>query len=381
MEEKKPARGGSAPRYGAGGKSDWNWNYFLFFLSKIPGLSPHRLSNLLNEHPDLYALYQKTTSPDETDNKKINLIARYLADNIFVRRCQGEFAQIQDKYLTIVDELYPPLLKNIFDPPPLLYYRGNPAILQEGHCLTIVGSRTLTTYHQTMLRQIVSHLAQTPLIIVSGLAYGIDALSHRAALENKLATVAVLGSGLADADIYPCEHRGLAREIINSGGLLLSEYPSGSAVMPYNFPLRNRLLAGLSRATLVISGAKKSGTLITAQVALEEGREVLALPGQANMNLCWGPNNLIKNGAALISDGEDILKIFNLNKTRIDQAEPNLTDSLEIKLFKKIKLEPLSSEELSRQLELTLPAVQSILGQLELKNLIKVNLYNQWEIS
>ncbi len=361
--------------------SDFNPDYFLFFLAQIKGLGPRRIINLLNETGDLERLYQLTADPPLGTNQKIKLIARYLSDDIFSASCQEQFAKITDQYLTIISELYPPLLKNIYDPPLLLYYRGNKEILKSNYLLTIVGSRQPTTYHQNMLGQIIGGLAQTPLVIVSGLAFGIDGYSHRLALENKLPTVAVLGSGLADIDIYPAAHKKLAQEIISSGGLLLSEYPTGSEVQPYNFPRRNRLLAGLSKATVVISGNEKSGTLITAQVALDEGREVLALPGNANVSLCWGPNNLLKNGAGVLTTADDILKIYNLNKNIAPSEIPRLSDPLEIKLYQKIKLEPLCPEELAKQLQLPLPAVQSALAKLELKNIVKTNLYNQLEIT
>lgn len=372
----KPARGGSP--YGR--RSEFDQNYFLFLLSRIKGLGPRHIMELLKEKGGLGQIYKLAATTATGRDKKIKLIAQHSADDNFVQSCQEKFSQITDQYLIITDALYPPLLKNIYDPPLFLYYRGQTEILKSAYLLTIVGSRTISSYHQNMLRQIMAGLAQTPLVIVSGLAYGIDGYSHRLALENNLPTIAVLGSGVSAPDVYPAAHRKLAEEIIDKGGLIISEYPQGTAIQPYNFPKRNRLLAGLSKATLVISGAEKSGTLITAQVALEEGREVLALPGNANVALSWGPNHLIKNGAGVVTTAEDILRLYNLNKNNINKEDPLLSDPLENKVYQKIKLEALTPEELAQKLQWPLPVVQSVLTQLELKNLSKTNLYNQVEI-
>jgi DNA processing protein len=234
-----------------------------------------------------------------------------------------------------------------------------------------VGSRHTTHYHQETADKIISELAGSPLIIVSGLAIGLDSICHQAALKNNLGTIAVLGSGLDQASFYPKVNFGLAKNIITQGGLILSEYPIGTKPALHHFPRRNRILAGLSRATIVISGALKSGTLITAQVALDEGREVFALPGNINQELCQGPNSLLQNGASIITSGQDILDYYQIShqkQLKIKTPDLNAKEKVIVEL---LKIEPLNLENLLYKTKWTLPLLQSTLSSLEIKNFIQ----------
>ena len=302
---------------------------FLFFLSKIKGLGPRHILELIKTYGTLEKIRAAALTEESSSHRVLGLIRKNLEDLNFSQQIEKEFAKIKEPFLTILDADYPPLLQNTYDPPLWLYWRGQRKLLTSSYLLTMVGSRRLTGYHQNATRQIISGLAGSPLVIVSGLAYGMDALCHRYALENNLPTIAVLGSGLGDEDIYPAANRKLAHAILAEGGLLLSECPSGTPIMPWQFPLRNRILAGLSKATVIISGARKSGALITAQVALDEGREILALPGNINVELNWAPHSLIKNGALLLDSAEDILKIYRLKTQNSTQAKPILSDEVE----------------------------------------------------
>lgn len=199
---------------------------------------------------------------------------------------------------------YPPLLREIYDPPPLLYYSGNLQVLHQA-CLAVVGSRRHTAYGREIAYKFAARLAALGITVVSGLARGIDTWAHRGALAGKGATAAVLGCGL---DIcYPPENR-LLMQGIGQQGVVLSEFPPGSEPLPANFPRRNRLISGLSLGTLVVEAGEKSGALITASFALEQGREVYAVPGSITSPCSRGCHQLIKEGAKLADRVEAILE-------------------------------------------------------------------------
>ncbi|MFA5126756.1 MAG: DNA-processing protein DprA [Patescibacteria group bacterium] len=353
-------------------------HYSLFLLSKIKGLSGGVIWSLLKEYgqPEniLASIGQQKLAARISE-----LIARHLKDKIFLKQVEFEFHQLPPNYLTILDADYPLLLKNIYDPPLFLFYRGNKSLLHSKYLLTMVGSRTTTVYHQATTQKIISQFATTPLVLTSGLAIGIDTLVHQAALKNNLPTIAVLGSGFSPTVLYPQSNIKLAQSIVEQGGLILSEYPPDTPPALHQFPQRNRILAGLSAATVVISGADKSGTLITAQIALDENREVFALPGNINLRLCRGPNSLLNSGASVLTGSEDILKFYKL---ATEQNQVCLKLSLEEQaVINLLKIEPRKIEVLANILGLKLNLLQAIISQLEIKGLIKANLQNEVELS
>jgi DNA processing protein len=203
---------------------------------------------------------------------------------------------------------YPALLKEIYDPPPLLYYRGT--LPKEGINIAVVGSRNMSDYGKSVVEYILSSLKDLPFNIISGLAYGIDAEAHKTALRLRLKTTAVLGSGIDNSSIYPKAHVELAEEIIYRGGCVMSEFPPGTKGLPQHFPMRNRIVAGLSKGVVVVEAAQKSGALITARLALEQGRDVFAVPRSILDQEFTGCNNLIKLGAKVITSGNDILEEY-----------------------------------------------------------------------
>jgi DNA processing protein len=267
---------------------------------------------------------------------------------------------------------YPSKLKDIFDPPFLLYYRGQ--IPRRQPALSIVGSRHYSRYGQEAASMLSKNLASAGLTIVSGLALGIDAIAHRAVLDVQGLTWAVLGSGLDKPSIYPAANRQLADQIISTGGCLLSEFSPGSQGLPYHFPMRNRIIAGLSFGTLVIEAALKSGSLITAQLALDYGREVMALPGPINSPLSQGTNLLLKQGARPITEAADILELLDLKaltsySNKNPQYEPqNQTERLLLSL---LSFEPLHIDELARLSGQKIANLQSQLLFLEIKGAVK----------
>lgn len=206
--------------------------------------------------------------------------------------------------ITIKDENYPELLKKIYDPPQKLYVSGE-LKKEEKHPIAVVGTRQISNYGQEATRFFVEALAKAGLTIISGLALGVDGLAHRIALENNTRTIAVLGSGLNI--IYPPAHRKLAQEIIDSGGAVISEYSPNTSPTKKTFPTRNRIVSGLSLGVLVIDAPKKSGALITARTAIEQGREVFVVPGRINDFNSEGCNYLIKMGARLVTDPQEII--------------------------------------------------------------------------
>jgi DNA processing protein len=206
------------------------------------------------------------------------------------------------------DAMYPERLREIFDPPTMLWVRGNAALLQEPG-IAVVGTRHPTPYGSGMAQMLSRDLAAHGLVILSGMARGIDTAAHKGALEARCGaapgrTIAVWGTGI-DV-IYPKENKRLAEDILAAGGAILSEYPLGTFPAPQNFPIRNRILSGMSVGVLVIEAGENSGTRITARCALEQNREVFAVPGNVTSKNSWGPNTLIKQGAKLVATWEDV---------------------------------------------------------------------------
>ncbi len=214
------------------------------------------------------------------------------------------------KAVAIVEKRFPQLLREIHDPPFLLYYRGQLPREKE-LCLASVGTRRASGYGQSVTRHLIEPVANRGVVVVSGLAYGIDQTSHQAALSAKGRTIAVLGAGVDDRSIYPASNYSLAQRIVKSGGALISEYPNGVGPKKHFFVARNRIIAGLSKATLVVEAPKKSGALITAEFALEEGREVLAVPGNIGQTNSQGTNRLIREGATPVLKARDILELLD----------------------------------------------------------------------
>ena len=350
-------------------------DFYLFFFYKLKGLGLNKICELIKQFGGAQNLYQT-----KLDNKAGQIIQKYKNDKIWLDKIKEEFNNLKDQYISIEDPDYPDLLKQIYDPPLFLFYKGNKKLLSSQYILTIVGSRKTTSYHRQTTTKLINQLQGTPLVIASGLAIGIDTFSHALALENKLATIAVLASSLDKSKLYPQCNIKLAQDIINNNGLLISEYPSNTKTQLHHFPKRNRILAGLSKTVIVISGAKKSGTLITAQVAIDEGREVLALPGNINQTLNQGPNHLINKGAQILLSEDNICKIYNLDNITNKTSNIKFSNSNTIKVYEILKLEPQTIEELVFRLKLTQEIINISISELELQGLVNLNQLNQIEI-
>src|SRR3989344_8578 len=225
--------------------------------------------------------------------------------------------------ITLENECYPPLLRHIFDPPVVLYVRGNKEALKN-ECFGIVGTRALTEYGKRAGTDLATGSARSGFTIVSGLALGIDAIAHRTALAEKTTTIAVVGSGISDEMLYPHQNLRLAHQIMAAGGAVISEYEPHVRAQLFTFPARNRIISGMSKGVLVVEGDIKSGTMITAKSALDQGRDGFAVPGSIYASKSVGTNYLIQKGAKLVMKPEDILEDYGifLEKQNIEPANP-----------------------------------------------------------
>jgi DNA processing protein len=274
--------------------------------------------------------------------------------------------------IIINDKAYPSQLKEISSAPPVLYFRGDIGIL-ENKSIAIVGSRKFTTYGQRVTENITRDLVRAGLTIVSGLAIGIDGIAHRSALAGEGLTIAVLGTGIDDTTIYPREHFSLAQDILYGGGAIITEQPPKTPSLKQNFPARNRIMAGLSLGTLVIEAAIGSGSLITAEFALEQNREVFAIPGDIFSPQSAGANFLIKKGAKLVSSATDILEELNISQIQsthnLKMFEP-LTEEERI-IWKVLSNDPIHIDKISKMTRLDTARVASVLSSLEIEGVVK----------
>ncbi len=261
------------------------------------------------------------------------------------------------------DDIYPSLLKEIYDPPAVLFVRGALPDPRRKH-LAVVGSRKASRYGKRVTEELVESLAREGLVIVSGLAHGIDAAAHDAALKAGGITIAVLGSGVDSDSIYPSGNRALSSRILAAGGAIMSEFPIGTPPLKQHFPFRNRIIAGMCHGTLVVEATLKSGSLITARSALESGREVYAVPGSIHSTLSEGPNNLIKMGATPVMCVDDILG----RKAEVTTQPPyEPTNEEETLLWRHLTSTPLHLDELIRACGLPAQKVLSTLTLMEMK--------------
>ncbi|MCP4181339.1 MAG: DNA-protecting protein DprA [bacterium] len=285
--------------------------------------------------------------------------------------------------ITILDEKYPEQLKEIPDPPLCLYCRG------ELKCnfdtsIGVVGSRRLTTYGREIADSLSSQLAYAGWSVISGLAYGIDAVAHKAVVNAKGHTIAVLGGGLAR--LHPQAHAELAREIIDTGGSVISEFPMEFTPTRQSFPMRNRIISGLSKGVLVIEAGTKSGALITANFALEHNRQVFAVPGRINSPMSQGCNKLIKSGAKLVENVDDIVDEFEFlpgifDELKTKNSDENFENKYDLKIEnltedEKLIINCIENEEksvdiISMETELPIWKLLALLQQLTFKKVIK----------
>ncbi len=345
-------------------------------LNLIPNLSPKKFRVLLEAFASPRRIWE--ASPEELAAipafaPSVETFVRH-RERVDVERELREIERRGLNILTLADPDYPRPLRAIDDPPPVLYLKGE-CIAKDELAIAIVGTRRPSPYGRMIAEKLAKELGRLGFTIVSGLALGIDTAAHRGALAAGARTIAVLGGGFAN--LYPRQNANLADEIARSGAVM-SEYPIGTPPDRWTFPRRNRVISGLARGAVVVEAPKKSGALITAKCALEQGREVFAVPGPITEQASHGTHHLIQQGAKLVTDIDDILEEFSdLKETlgaRTARAAPQRAPSLsplEARVFEVLKFEPLHFNDVVERAGLSLTDASYALLQLVMKDLIK----------
>jgi len=364
-------------------------------LNMTPGIGPRAAAKLLERFGSAAAVYRATRAelegvrllPEAVDS----IIARDMNE-----KAEGEIDKVRKlggDILVLDDGVYPSLLREIYDPPITLYVKGAWSECLEQPCIAIVGSRKCSTYGQNAASMLARDLAQRGVTIVSGFARGIDAAAHRGAIEGRGRTVAVIGTGIDE--VYPRDHKKLADEILDAGGAIVTQFPLTTPPVSENFPYRNRIISGLSLGVIVVEAAESSGSLITARLAIEQNREVFAVPGNITSRTSFGTNYLIKGaGAKLIQQWQDVAAELPpqiaarilpppLSDKKGDKTkEKSLADQLllvpqgltgyEQSVFKLLSADnPAHIDALVDQSRLTIPDLTAALLTLEMRNLVR----------
>jgi DNA processing protein len=344
--------------------------YWLGF-NLVKGIGSVRLQGLLSYFGNLEIAWQAPTEAF----KEAGLSSKVIDNLLKVRGkidLEAELERILSKdiqVLTWESKEYPRRLKEIHQPPPVIYVRGRLA-LEDEWAVGIVGTRRVTAYGRQMAEELAAYLAGNGITVVSGLARGVDGLAHKAALSAGGRTIAVLGSGVDR--IYPPEHRKLAEEICVNGAVI-SDYAPGTPPEGVNFPPRNRIISGLSLAVIVVEAGKKSGALITARFAADQGRDVFAVPGNVHAPQSIGTNQLIQEGARPLLKPKDVLEALNLQQIQEYRAARHVipSDDVEAKLVEILHAEPVHVDELSREAGYSVQRVSAALTMLELKGVVR----------
>ncbi len=343
-------------------------------LAHFPKITYNRYQKLAAYFSDLKNVWEAEISDLIPSGLEENIAQEFL-----VWREANPIEKIFDKLekekigtISINESGYPRLLKEINDPPHTLFIRGK--LPADGlPTLGVVGTRKFTTYGKRACEDIVGPLAKQGFVIISGLALGIDGIAHQITLDNGGTTIAVLGTGINKSSVYPSFHQPLAEKIINSGGAIISEYPPGFAPTQYSFPARNRIIAGLSLGTLVIEAPATSGALITARCALDYNREVFAIPHPIHSLTGIGPNNLIKMGAKLITNSQDIAEAFNIEGLveTIHNREILPSSPTEARILACLSKEPQHIDVIIKTSGLDSSAISSAMILMEMKGMIR----------
>jgi DNA processing protein len=349
-------------------------------LSLVPGVGPRTFFKLL----DTFGDPKKALDASHSAIKKVDGVSTAVAEAI-ARRCESELKDslglIEEHEVSVVtfaDPAYPELLKNIHDPPPVLYVKGSIESVDR-NAISIVGSRRATHYGKTVAGKLAGDLARMGITVVSGLAYGVDAAAHKGALEAGGRTIAVLGCGV-DV-VYPRANSKIY-ERIPASGAVISEFPMGCQPDAGQFPMRNRIVSGLSLGTLVVEAPRKSGALITARLAMEQNREVFAVPGNIYSPYGEGCHQLIKDGAKLVENVYDIMCEVEVGLEAFDLGQPAaLADdaaraeikmsTTERKVFNYLSMAPVHIDVITEDCDLTASEAASALMTLELKGLVQ----------
>ncbi|MEN8171319.1 MAG: DNA-processing protein DprA [Chloroflexota bacterium] len=340
-------------------------------LNLVKGIGAVRLRALLDVFGDV-----QTAWGASAEALRASGLSQKIVQNLVQLRADISLDQIWEQIqsddiqvLTWDDDHYPERLREFTNAPPVLYIRGT-LVAADAWAVAIVGTRRATSYGRQVTDETARTLAQSGVTIVSGLARGIDAVAHQSALDSGGRTIAVLGSGVDR--IYPPEHRDLAQRII-ANGAIISDYPLGTPPEAFNFPPRNRIISGLSMATVVVEAGLRSGALITANFAAEQGRDVFAVPGHVTAPQSKGPNRLIRDGAHPLLDPKEILEVLEMTMiTEHRTARVAIPgNALEAQLFEILDLEPVHVDEIRARSNMPIEQVTSTLAIMELKGMVR----------
>src|SRR5574344_58670 len=349
--------------------------YWIAF-SSIEQIDSRFIRNLYNYFGDIEVAFN--TSLDDLKNidglsvKKAENFIKY-RDKVDIDRVFSDVETRGINFLTLENENYPHMLKNIDNPPAVLYYNGKLFECNLDKTLAVVGSRRASTNARNNLRKIISGLCNTDICIVSGLASGIDTVAHTSAIENNIKTIGVIASGFDFT--YPASNKTLYQNIENGYGAVLSEYYPTFEPIKFRFPQRNRIVSGLSYGTLVAEASLKSGALITANLTLEQGRELMCIPGLVSNPNTEGIYKLLKNGATIVTESSDILNALNWEVKKENSHQQQLTLPMltidEEKIYKNLEIEEKGVDELLTLTGLNLDDLLINLTTMELKGIIK----------
>lgn len=350
--------------------------FYWYWLCNIKGITNKKIEALVEIFKNPQKVYEASEKELGTKKGITGITAKDIEQLIHSKKywdLTGEYERLQDsgiRFIHMEDVRYPVKLKEIHNRPVSLYVKGN-LPLEDTPVIAIIGARTCSGYGSSLARRFGKELAGYGVQIVSGLARGIDGIAQRGALEGGGSSFGVLGCGV---DIcYPRENISLYMDIQKSGGLI-SEYPPGTIPHPYQFPLRNRIISGFADAIVVIEAKEKSGSLITADRGLEQGKEVFALPGRITDSLSMGCNRLIQQGAGMVLSTEDLLAELNLfyNKNRnISKKIKNTLENGENMVYSCLDLHPKCLNDILKEVSMSVPEVLSILLSLEIRGFIK----------
>ncbi len=352
--------------------------YWLALL-RTPGLGSRGIHQLLEQTPNISSLFEAGAPILESLTLKPKIREQLRQPNwALVEQDLAWLEQPDNHLITLQDPEYPTLLRETADPPAALFVHGDPMLLASPQ-IAIVGSRNPTTSGKSTAKEFARYLAGAGITITSGLAIGIDGASHQGALEAHGATIAVTGTGLDR--VYPASHHTLAKQIAQQGGALITEFPPGTPARAGHFPRRNRIISGLSLGVLVVEAALRSGSLITARQATEQGREVFAIPGSIHNPLARGCHAIIRQGAKLVETAQDIIEELGpllctlipneeLGTETPDSEKTFETDPEYCQLLETIGYDPMSIDEIIAQSGLTAEAVSSMLLLLELEGYV-----------
>lgn len=340
-------------------------------INLVKGIGAVRFRALLDFFGDARTAWEGSPNDLRAAGLSPRIIERFIAARQQVD-LEAIWQKTVDKNIRVMtwdDANYPARLREIAQPPPVLYLRGD-IVEADAWAVAVVGTRRVSAYGRQVAEEIARFLAQNGVTVVSGLARGIDGIAHQAALNAGGRTLAVLGSGVDR--IYPPEHRNLAESISRSGAVL-SDYPLDTPPEASNFPPRNRIISGLSMASIIIEAGATSGALITANFAAEQGREVFAVPGNIFAPQSKGPNKLIQNGAHVLLNPRDILEVLDLTRVTEQRSARQLfpTDETEAQLLKVLGYEPIHVDEIRAKTGLDVAKVSSTLVMMELKGMVR----------